>query len=396
MEKRECPVCQSQKSKCLYQQKFSTLSGNLQLTGYDVVVCLDCGVAYADYIPGQEWFDAYYYDMSKYTYDQRGGEVSSVDRDRFQHITQMIIKHLPQRKSHILDFGCATGCLLNHLKESGYENLLGFEKSPSAAKVAQNLYSLHVLNTSLETIVAEKQPFNLIILSGVLEHVRDIKKILAEMVVVLKHSGLIYVEVPDVMGFEKYKDNPFQEFSIEHINFFSDLSLVNLMSCFGLEPVEVLRLTRDYTAISKMSVLCGFFQLTGKKNDTLVFDKETMPALQRYIDNSLIEEKRINNIIDELVSRQTPLIVWGVGTYTLHLIQNTAFGKLNIIAFVDSNKNYQNQTLLGKSIIAPSELTSYSQSILISSYAFKSEIEDQIRSKLRVSNNIISLEKAYI
>lgn len=394
VEERNCPVCNSQRKKCLYQQKFSTLSGNLQLTGYDVVVCLDCGFAYADRIPDQSWFDSYYRDMSKYTYDQRSGEVSSVDRIRFQHISRMITRHLPLRKSHILDFGCATGSLLNHLKEEGYENLLGFEKTPAAAKVAQQLYSLRVVNTSLETIATEEQPFDLLILSGVLEHIRDIKKLLTEMIVVLKRNSLIYAEVPDAVGFEKYMENPFQEFSIEHVNFFSSRSLTNLMSSFGFEPVEVLRLTRDYTTISKMSVLCGFFRLSGEKQDTLAFDNETLPALQRYIEMSLAEEKRVSDIIDKLVTSKTSLLVWGVGTYTLHLMRNTAFSQLNIVAFADSNKNYQNQTLLGKPILAPSELKSYTQPILISSYAFQSEIEDQIRCNLQLPNKVITLKKA--
>jgi SAM-dependent methyltransferase len=394
IEKRDCPICQSQQKKCLYKQNFSTLSGNLQLAGYDVVICADCGFAYADHIPNQDWFDSYYRNMSKYTYDQRDGQVSPIDRTRFKHIAQMIIKHLPNRNCSILDFGCATGGLLNQLKEAGYENLLGFEKTPSSAQVARQLYSLRVVNTTLQDIADREQLFALLILSGVLEHIRDIRKLLSELIAILKHNGLIYVEVPDAIGFDKYIENPFQEFSIEHINFFSSLSLINLFSCYGFEPVEVLRLTRDYTAVSKMPVLCGFFRMTGKNHNDRFFDDETGPALQKYTTKSLAEETRVGKIIDKLVESQIPLIVWGVGTYTLHLMKNTSFSQLNIIAFADSNKNYQNQTLLGKPILPPSELKSYSQSILISSYAFQAEIEDQIRRILGLPNTVITLKKA--
>lgn len=393
MEQRDCPVCSSRRKKSLYEQKFSTLSGSLQLAGYDVVACMDCGFAYADNIPGQDWFDSYYRDASKYTYDQRDGEESPVDKARFQSITQMITKHLPERESRILDFGCATGGLLNHLKATGYMNLLGVEKTLSSAKIAEKLYSVQIVNTSLESIARNEKPFDLLIQSGVLEHVRDIEGLLAEISLVMSRDGLMYIEVPDVVGFEECLHTPFQEFSVEHINFFSSSSLKNLLARYGFEPVEIMRLTRDYTAISRMSVLCGFFRFTGRRNDEATLDEETVPALQRYIEKSLEEERLISKKIDDLAAAKTPLIVWGVGTYTLHLMQSTRFGKLNIIAFADSNKYYQDRTLIGKPILAPAALTSYPQPILISTVAFQAEIEEQIRQKLGLTNEIITLRK---
>jgi SAM-dependent methyltransferase len=393
-EKRDCPVCDGQEKECLYRQKFWALSGQRQLTGYDIVVCSDCGFAYADNIPGQDWFDSYYREMSKYTYDQRDGQESPVDMARFRSITEMISKHLPDRGSRIIDFGCATGSLLNHLKKAGYANLLGMDKGSSSAQIAEKLFSISVVNAGLEEIAHSEEPFDLLIQSGTLEHIRDIRTLLEEMMLVLKPNGLMYIEVPDVAGFEDCMHAPFQEFSIEHINFFSRQSLTNLMSRFGFEPVDVLQLKRDYTAITRMSVLCGFFRFTGEKGKELIFDDETAPALRRYVGKSMDEESRVSDIIDGLVATQVPLIVWGVGTYTLHLMQTTEFSRMKIIAFADSNKNYQSQTLLGKPVLAPSELKKYSEPILISSYAFQAEIEEQIRQKLGLTNEVITLRES--
>lgn len=391
-EQRDCPICGSSRKNVLYTQKFSALSGALQLSGYDVVSCLDCGFAYADAIPDQAWFDSYYRDMSKYSYDQRGGEVSPADRARFQSVAQMIAKHLPERKSRILDYGCATGSLLHHLKQAGYSDLLGTDKAASSASLAQKLYSVTVVNRNLSELAHEQQPFDLLILSGVLEHVRDVKNLLKDIPLVINQKGLLYVEVPDAIGFADCMDAPFQEFSIEHINFFSKRSLTNLLAYYGFEPVEVLRMTRDYTAISKMSVLCGFFRLTGNRNQTPMFDDETSPALRAYIEKSRAEETRVSSIIDSLVQAQTPLLVWGVGTYTLHLIKSTNFSKLNIVAFADSNKNYHGRTLLDKQILLPEELKKYPHQILISTNSFQAEIEEQIRETLRLPNQILTLK----
>lgn len=377
----------------MYGQSFSTLSGKLQLSGYDVVVCLNCGFSYADNIPSQAWFDIYYRDMSKYTYDQREGQLAPADVARFKHVAELITTQAPDRSIRILDFGCATGGLLSHLKEARYENLIGFEKTPGATTLAKELYSLRVVNTPIAELVADEGCFDLVIQSGVLEHIRDVRGHLSEIAGILKPDGLMYVEVPDVVAFEPHMVNPFQEFSIEHINFFSTHSLNNLMASFGFEPVKVIRITRDYTQITKMGVICGFYRNSGSNGLTITNDEETRPALQRYIDQSLLEEKQVKRIIDDLVARKIPLLVWGVGTYTLHLVENSSFSKLNIVAFADSNKNYHGQTLLGKAILSPSELKAYSEPILISTYAFQTEIETQIRHDLKLDNDIITLKK---
>ena len=67
---RACPVCGGGNSKLLFEQHFEQLSGAQLLDGYSIVVCRDCGVAFADRIPEQAVFDDYYREFSKY----EGGE----------------------------------------------------------------------------------------------------------------------------------------------------------------------------------------------------------------------------------------------------------------------------------------------------------------------------------
>ena len=55
----------------------------------------------------------------------------------------------------------------------------------------------------------------------------------------LADNGLLYVDVPDVMQFGRTADAPFQEFSIEHVNYFSAKSLSNLMRAHGFVPLVV-------------------------------------------------------------------------------------------------------------------------------------------------------------
>src|SRR6185503_505620 len=137
--KRPCPVCNSVRARVLFSQSFEQLSRINLLDGYDVVVCEDCGAGFADYIPPQTAFDAYYRDLSKYEYEYRDGKGSQYDQDRFRKIARSIAENLPDRQARVLEIGCATGQLLAELKECGYDSVLGVDPSLGCAKAAWHL-----------------------------------------------------------------------------------------------------------------------------------------------------------------------------------------------------------------------------------------------------------------
>ena len=391
MNHRACPACGSLEKKLFYRQRFAKVSNQPQLSNYDVVQCTDCGTAYADDIPAQPWFDAYYREISKYTHDQRAGEESPADTIRFHDITALIAKQMPEKCRRIVDFGCATGGLLRRLKSLGYTELLGMDKSPASAEIGRRLHGIRIVNSNLVEIANDELPFDLLIQVGVLEHLCDLQTTLAEMRKILDLEGLMYIEVPDVEGFDAWPGAPFQQFSIEHINFFSRDSLTGLMERSGFIAVEVFRTARDHTSNTKMPVVCGFFRRSDATSRETPFDTASGPALRSYIDQSARAEEQIRENINLLVASQRPVIVWGVGTNTLHLMETTAFGKMNIVVFVDSNLAYQARELGGRSVLAPAQLADFPQPILISSQLFQSEIETQIRDTLGLPNETISL-----
>lgn len=137
--KRSCSVCGSNAKKPLFQQRFSTM---LLVQGYTVVVCASCGFAYADDIPEQEAFDAYYRDLSKYEYEHQGGKESEHDEARLRETAEVLSKSIPSPQSRILEIGCSTGRLLAFLKECGFPNVWGVDPSPGCAEAARRLYGV--------------------------------------------------------------------------------------------------------------------------------------------------------------------------------------------------------------------------------------------------------------
>lgn len=360
------------------------------LPGYDVAICSACGCGYADDIPPQSWFDAYYRDLSKYEFAQRDGQESPYDTQRFQDIADYIARFVPGPESHIMDFGCATGGLLHQLKERGFENLTGLDPSPGCADAAARLYGIRVVNPGGHEDF--KGAFDFAILNAVLEHLEDTASVLQRLHDMLAPGGLIFVEVPDATGFADWPDAPYQQFSTEHVNFFSETTLNRTMARNGFETVDNERRPRDQSYGTVMPVVYGIFRKTdGEVEKEMPRDQETRAALDKYIALSAEREERIEGIIAALADEGKEIVVWGVGTHTLHLMETTRLPEVKVVAFIDSNTRYTGQELNGVPILPAEELTKFAQPVLISSRVFQKEIKEQIQNSLRCENAIILL-----
>ena len=388
---RSCPVCGSLRTRVLHSQSFEQLSEIHLLDGYDVVVCEDCGTGLADRIPPQATFDAYYRDLSKYEYEYRGGQGTVHEDRRFREAAKTIIPHIPSRHSRILEIVCATGHLLSVLKEQGYENVQGVDPSPGCAKAAWDVYRIPVDAHTILNIPRPDQPFDIVLLLGVMEHLRDLDAAIHKIRGLMAPQGRVYLAVPDAAHFDSNQDAPFQEFSLEHLNFFSATSLTNLMQTLGFQFLSGGRLLLEQSCGTWCASIWGVFENSKPENKSWVRDEETEKGLTAYIRKSQESEARIRQSIENLAASGRPILVWGTGAHTQRLLAMSSLGKVNIAAFVDSNPKYQGQQLHGVPICRPQDLAGRAEPILISSYAAQHEIAQQVREKLRLPNELILL-----
>lgn len=362
------------------------------MSGYDVVTCEICGFAFADNTPEQEKFDRYYHRMSKYEHQDHDGEPTEFETRQFPLLAKHIQKYIIDPQSKILEIGCANGGLLNAIKQLGYKNVLGLDPSPVCTRNANKLYGINVVTGSISDISTDIGEFDFIVLVAVLEHIKDIDAALNKIREILSADGRLYIEVPDATSFFMSPDAPFQEFSIEHINFFSSVSLKNLLEKYGFKQVGEDQVSYEQTDTHTGHAVRMTFQKEPEiKNSQIKKDTLTEPALEKYITNSRNVEKHIHQTIKQLAESHQPLIVWGVGTHTQRLLATSDLAKANIIAFVDSNPNYQGKEMNGTPIIKPEDLNIRKEAILVSSRIFQSDIINQIRNKLGLRNIIHTL-----
>src|SRR5437764_1468559 len=65
--KRLCEVCGSNDAQYIYKQEF--IMAGIEGYSYDVVACNSCGFAFADNLPSPEFYESYYQNSQKYTYE---------------------------------------------------------------------------------------------------------------------------------------------------------------------------------------------------------------------------------------------------------------------------------------------------------------------------------------
>ncbi len=391
MEKRICPICSNKENEILFHQSFSDFSDITLLASYDVVACDNCGFCYADKIPPQKIFDVYYRELSKYESNSDELYESPYDKNRFSVFVKYLKPFLDNQRLHIAEVGCATGFLLSMIKKEGYSNLTGIDPSPGCTAAASKHYGINVLTNTISNIELADNSVDVLILVGVLEHIRDLDDSLQKLWRILKPGGQFFIVVPDGSQYFNGQDAPFQEFSVEHINFFGPGSLENLMKKNKFSKVNIAQDMIEVNYKTLTPVILSIFKKETSADTTFIPDPDSKKNLATYIELSKKKDEDINAIIENVSAENNSIIVWGTGAQTLRLLVNSSLKNASIAAFVDSNPKYQGKQLNGIPVISPESLKARTEPILISTRAYQNEIEIQIREKLGLNNKVIKL-----
>jgi SAM-dependent methyltransferase len=359
-----------------------------------VVACEHCGFCFNDTPATRADFDRYYRDVSKYA-DPRlssGAGCSPEDASRLAATAEAIGAFTKARDARILDIGCGSGGLLDSLASLGFHDLTGMDPAPACATEVTRRGHRGIAGTFDEHPLSDSS-FDGIILSHVLEHVRDLVTALAKVARLLRPAGWLYVEVPDASRYGECLIAPFQDFNLEHINHFSAATLHSLLANRGWSvdnsggKTLPLANGRSYPAVYAFA--------RQRRSEPAGPDYSLRNTLADYVDKSSKHLAQIDGLLREHIG-SNPILVWGVGQLTMRLLGETSLGRADIAAFIDSNPIHHGRTLAGKPIISPDAIATSATtaaSIIIGSLVNVESIEASIRQR-GLGQRIIRLDAA--
>jgi 2-polyprenyl-3-methyl-5-hydroxy-6-metoxy-1,4-benzoquinol methylase len=129
-----------------------------------------------------------------------------------------------------LDIGCATGLLLNHMKDKGW-NTTGVEICKPSAEYARKKFGLNVFIGTLEEAQFPDNYFDVIHFSHLIEHVPDPRVLLLEVKRILKEDGHVILTTPNIDGFQaRLSRQEWRSAIPDHIYLFAKKTMKKLLS----------------------------------------------------------------------------------------------------------------------------------------------------------------------
>lgn len=369
---RNCPVCCSSKHKNLFKNTMQPIE-SLDMS-YTVASCLDCGFCFARELPDKREYSMYYSLLSKY---DSSPSLSAIDRNRILSAIEFIGSCPVRTDGLIIDVGCGVGAFLASLRDRGYENLVGFDPAPDASAVAREQFKFGAVHcASIDEFITRQyfEDADLLCFMAVLEHIPDVSNIFEKILNKLKPGSQILLEVPALELFDGNIGEPYGEFSLEHIQYFSVSSLTAFFSRLGAGVVKTSIVPIDGYHTGSLFLLAKVG--VAHSSDAIVNQIESDQRLmESYISDS---HSRWREALSRVPTK--PFVLYGAGSHSARLLPSlTRSQRLSVLAVVDGNVNLQGKSFGELTIQPPEALRNYpGVPILVSSFRSETAIASSL------------------
>jgi len=242
-----CLGCAGTGGSAVRRYRTNTPHGRELFGRPELYECSACGMVQVEPGPSADALDAYYRaDYRKHKL--YGSDVADTSRfpldnlfyyNRGRSIAELVAPHVTVAAPRVLDIGAGYGHILHAFGERYPEaERLAIEYSDACVRHLEGI-GVTVENRAVEEVLpALEGRFDVVVLSHVLEHLREPRAVLELIRRSLVPGGVFYVEVPNIPreSLRRFPDNPWApRWDEPHITFFDVDALKRLMGAAGFE-----------------------------------------------------------------------------------------------------------------------------------------------------------------
>ena len=227
-----CPICSNNNT---IEYLYKNLIGDKS-----ILKCNNCEIEYLYPYPTEKELSEIYSDSYAAWGIGQEDTFSKMKREKFKRLLKDISKYRTNGK--LLDIGCGPGYLMKEAKNIGFD-VYGVEVGKKASDIAKKEFGdNNIYNGTLETSHFEKNYFDIIVMSDLLEHVKNPVEILKKSRELLNNTTNSYIilTTPNTNSFTcKTMKSKWSHYNIEHIHYFNKKSMETLANNTGFKIIEM-------------------------------------------------------------------------------------------------------------------------------------------------------------
>jgi SAM-dependent methyltransferase len=358
---RACVVCGSHEGPEVFSTRLDICG--LGPVAFAIRCCAGCGMTQQDPAVAPETLERQYRLFSNYTQFRKGPPPLSPSTARMLALTA---RHrlVPGR---IYEIGAATGAALWHFRRAGW-SVAGCDPSALAVDQAWTFNRITLDLGDERDVLGRQGRLDLVSLSHVLEHLADPLASLRRMRDALGPGGMLLFEVPCLIAPQL---NPPGLYTLEHLNYFDETSLANLLAMAGFSIVEA-NTTLDHWPFPVITILAR--QADPKPDPRNAF-AEAWAFCESYAVRDCALWAAVEARIKAVIALGEPVSIWGAGVHTSMLLARTSLAQHAAIAAITDRDSQKHGHLIGGHPVVPAaEALALGGKVVVSSYYSEAEI----------------------
>jgi 2-polyprenyl-3-methyl-5-hydroxy-6-metoxy-1,4-benzoquinol methylase len=252
-----------------------------ELGPYHIIKCRGCGFGWTEPLPSEEEIAQVYQELYKDCVDSPDAEaISNAFKPERENAIRTISRLCPAW-GNFLDVGCGLGEILDIARRYGFRTF-GVELNASrAAEAAKKGHNIQVGVFSPSTF--EGVQFDVVILSHIIEHLRNPEELICQVRERIRKNGLLYIATPNFGGMIcAIEGSRYKSFTPPvHIAYFTRPSLKRLLENCGFCIVKERTFTSYYLHTKDLS---GYFLKLRFLRKAKYRDPRTQKSVKRFVE----------------------------------------------------------------------------------------------------------------